>query len=113
MEVPSVTTSASRERKRPELPSGRLRSRLAGLFLRTRCRAGFQLLDDQLIEPSASVTSSDAESVLDGPVAGATVANDAHAVDAQERSAAESTVIVAMNQRLQCFLGLFSLHVER
>ena len=75
-------------------------------------RARFQLLDDQLVELGAGVLGGHAQGVLDGPVAGAAVADDADAVDAQQRRAAVRAVVVAVDQRLQGLLRLVALRVE-
>ena len=51
--------------------------------------------------------------VLDGLVAAAAVADDADAVDPQQRRTAVLVVIVALHKCLQCQLGLVALGVER
>src|SRR5205807_10357557 len=68
-------------------------------------RARLELLDDELVEPGPGVVGGDAEGVLDGPVAGAAVADDADAVNAQQRRPAVRAVVVATDQRLQGLLG--------
>ncbi len=59
-----------------------------------------QLLNDDLVKPAAGILGGDAQGVLDGPVVGATVANDANAVDAQKRGAAVLAVVVAVDEAL-------------
>src|SRR5437764_1228545 len=72
-----------------------------------------EFADDDVVQPGAGVLRRDAERVLDRPVAGTAVADDADAVDAQERRPAVGAVVVAVHQRLQRLLRLAPLLVER
>src|SRR5262249_43090133 len=70
------------------------------------CGRGRQLFDDLGIQPGVGVFCRHAERFFDGPLAAGSVANDADAVDAQQRRAAISAVVVLVNQGLQsmhCF----------
>src|SRR5262249_20815207 len=67
-------------------------------------RAGFELLDDPLIEPDPGVLSGHGQGVLDRLIARAAMTNDADAVDPEQGRTAVSTVIVAVHQRLEDFL---------
>src|SRR6266478_3124753 len=76
-------------------------------------RGDLQLLNDQAVEFGAGVAGRQLQRVLDGPVARAAVADDADAVDAQQRSPAKLAVIVAVEEVLERLFGLWPLDVER
>src|SRR5438552_17692827 len=70
------------------------------LLRRSTRQRRFQFLDDQLVEPGPAVLGAHGQSVLDGPVSGAAVADDTDAINAQQRGAAEGAVVVAVDQVL-------------
>src|SRR5436190_994128 len=84
---------------------------MRSLLVGANGRARLQFLDDQLVEPGPGVVGGDPQGVLDGPVAGAAVADDADPVDAQQRRAAVLAVVVALRQLLQGLLGPAALRV--
>src|SRR5207253_370282 len=58
----------------------------------------FQLLHDQFIELGLRVASGHAERILDRLVAGAAVADDADAINTEQRRSALGAVIVAFDE---------------
>src|SRR5262245_38508975 len=72
-----------------------------------------EFLLDQVVEAAGGVAGGHRQGVLDGPVAGRSVADDAHAVDAQQRRPAVFAVVVAVDQPLQRLLRPVTLGVER
>src|SRR5262245_37300403 len=74
--------------------------------------AGGQLLHDLIVQPATGVARGYRQRVLDRPVARRAVADDADAVDAQERSAAVFAVVVAVHQSLQRLLALLAFDIK-
>ena len=71
-----------------------------------------QLLNDLFVQPGRGVLGRHREGIFDRPFARAAVADDANAVDPQQRGPAIGTVVVFMNQGSQDRMGLVPFHVE-
>src|SRR5262249_8686091 len=67
------------------------------LVINAQCWIALQLLHDELVQASLGVGCGNRQSILDGHISTATVANDANAVDTQKGCAPMRAIVVAID----------------